>query len=451
MTKFEKSYYYGFLLAVFICWSPSNALAYLAPTIFIFWLFITTNSYIMFKNIFVVLFFIIMILSLYKSINPDYVLGNGVLTFFTYSSFLPLLILPTKFVVNKKLINKVLSLISIIIIIECSVGLTQGLYGAYIGGGFDLANGDYFEGTIHPGLDSERSFSNPIFAVMIGISLSFLLPSFLIEKKNRLTLFFGVLVFLLASVFHALIFLFLGFIISYLYFQPKIIHQINNKNNLLLILSLLIIAVLTFKLLLPTNFRNVMPSATKIINFQFPKTIVMKRFYTEVTEEHRYALLFGLGPGQYESRASFISTGKYFGGPNSNTSMNIPFTKKTKVFANNIEDLWLAVSNNPSFGNSSTALPQSSWNAILSEFGLFGAFLIIFMLFKILSRIKKNCINERDKIYGHTFGTVVIFIFFLGFQENYWEVPQAIFIGLLTLKIFYNHILYTKNRIGINY
>ena len=43
-------------------------------------------------------------------------------------------------------------------------------------GTFDFGNGDYVEGTIHPQLISEKSMSNPIFAIIISTILIYLIP-----------------------------------------------------------------------------------------------------------------------------------------------------------------------------------------------------------------------------------------------------------------------------------
>ena len=40
---------------------------------------------------------------------------------------------------------------------------------------YDLSNGDFVEGTIHPNLESEKSMSNPIFAIILSSLLIFIL------------------------------------------------------------------------------------------------------------------------------------------------------------------------------------------------------------------------------------------------------------------------------------
>jgi hypothetical protein len=39
-------------------------------------------------------------------------------------------------------------------------------------------------------------------------------------------------------------------------------------------------------------------------------------------------------------------------------------------------------------------------------------------------------------------GTGSVFLLLLGFQENYWEVSQAIFVGCMLLKVLYANVVY---------
>ena len=76
--------------------------------------------------------------------------------------------------------------------------------------------------------------------------------------------------------------------------------------------------------------------------------------------------MIGLGPGQAISRASFISTGSYFGGNSS--SLDIPFLTPSKFFLKkHVNEMWLS-SLKTNVGSSTSSQIQSSWGAVLTEF-----------------------------------------------------------------------------------
>ena len=101
-------------------------------------------------------FFVINLLCFYKFLDNSYVMGNGFLSILTYGSFIPVLLLPSKFFTEQKIISKNFKIILVIIIIESLIGIIQSIYGFFSTGFYDLSNGDFVEGTIHPNLESEN-------------------------------------------------------------------------------------------------------------------------------------------------------------------------------------------------------------------------------------------------------------------------------------------------------
>ena len=121
----------------------------------------------------------------------------------------------------------------------------------------------------------------------------------------------------------------------------------------------------------------------------------------------------------------------------------------TSAFKDNVNDLWMRSINDSGFGSSSTSKPQSSWNAVITEFGLLGVVLFLAYFFILINRIKRNINNPHQYNLGFSLIWYLFFFLLLGFQENYWEIPQAIFIGFILSKLFYSIILYEKKIINI--
>ena len=56
------------------------------------------------------------------------------------------------------------------------------------------------------------------------------------------------------------------------------------------------------------------------------------------------------------------------------------------------------------------------------------------MIIYFLSKARRLVKNEKSKKLGFAFSTTLIYLFFMGIQQNYWEVSQAIFISVIFLK-----------------
>jgi hypothetical protein len=426
-----------------ICWSPFNFLAYLAPFIFTFWIILATRSKVIIRNTVIFFFCCIYLLVFYKAINSDFVFGNGILSVITYGSFLPIFVIPTKYLTNNFLIKKIFTLICIITILEILLGFVQITY-SYIH--TNNIAGDYIEGTIHPGLEPEASFSNPIFATIISFSLIFIFSFQNHYGNKKLTILFGVIISLLASVVHVTLFILLAIIISVILYRPNFFRKgIISKIIYPLIILLAVGPVSIQFMRLNKNIGNYYPVFLRLIKSEYPKTLAVSNFYNNETKNNLLITYFGLGPGQYLSRASFISTGKYFGGPLSESQFKIPLTKMTKSFSKNLNDLWIDSIANIKWGRSVISYPHSSWFAILTEFGILGVTIVLFFLVKIIIKTKRNSIIYDNNNLGFFVGSVSLGIFFLGFIENYWEIPQAIFIGLILSKLVYSCLMYPKS------
>ena len=71
--------------------------------------------------------------------------------------------------------------------------------------------------------------------------------------------------------------------------------------------------------------------------------------------------------------------------------------------------------------------------ALLAVF-VYGAILLI--------RMKVRAESPQEKWLAVSSGAGICFLLLLGFQENYWEVPQAILVGLMLVQTMYANVVY---------
>jgi len=168
---------------------------------------------------------------------------------------------------------------------------------------------------------------------------------------------------------------------------------------------------------------------------KYPKTQILYTFYSTNNNVYPYT---GIGPGQFISRASFMSSGEYFGGKDAK-SMVIPFTAPSIYFEKYVYKMWKKSLSRNISSSSSTQI-QSSWGAFLTEYGIILWILLIALITNIIINIKKAVKSPNDKIIAFSLSTYIFYLFFMGIQQNYWEVSQAIFIGLIISKLFYTRL-----------
>jgi hypothetical protein len=419
-------------------------LAYVAPLGALLILSILTKSNNILFNFLIIIFCWFYLIIIYKFLFLDsFYFGNGLLAFITYSSFFPLLAIPSKSFDGEKIFFKISKILLVIILIECGIGFVQSIYGFFEIGTFDLNNGDYIEGTIHLPLDTERSMSNPIFSIIISSILIFLVAYYRITKLGKINIIIGLLILLMATTMHVIIFLFLSYILTSLFLKPP------SKNIVKKIFSFITIGsiIIVFSNILPSNFGAIYNHGKVLLENKYPKTAVIVNYYNKIINNNILKNSVGLGPGQFLSRASFISTGKYFGTNSSGINkLEIPFTGMTPSFKKGVDYYWMRSINEAGFGSSSTSKPQSSWNAFLTEFGIIGSMCLLIYLLLFLIQIKRKIRHQYSYSIGFSLIWCLAFMFLIGFQENYWEIPQAIFIGFILMKI--SHSILIKNNLS---
>ena len=107
-------------------------------------------------------------------------------------------------------------------------------------------------------------------------------------------------------------------------------------------------------------------------------------------------------------------------------------------------DLWVDASDVKAYGGSSSAKPFFSWMSVYTEFGgpvLLGVFVYAALL---LRKMKARAKSPTQKWMAVSVAAGIVFLLLLGFQENYWEVPQAILVGLMLVQVMYANVVYGR-------
>ncbi len=324
-----------------------------------------------------------------------------------------------------------------LLLFEGSWGIVQGIASFARRGTFDGATGDAVAGTIRP-FAVTPDFSNPMFAVNVVFLLILLFPSLIAQRKGILAFGFGSLSLILASVLHVLLFLTVAVVIGFAFYAPRFFLHKRGCVTLIAAAGLGVLAVN----LLSSNFGTLGIFARYTLEGRTIRAQVVTDAFTEIPREYIWQPFIGFGPGQFSSRASLIGTGLYFGSPED--PRIIPFLPQemSQPFRETILDLWLSTPRD-GINNSSTSKPYFSWLSVYSEWGMLGV--IVFMIggVGVLFRLRRLCrlsASPYNRLVAWSLATSVMFLFLLGVQENYWEVPQAILVGILLMKVQYANL-----------
>ena len=437
LTRYQQKFYYAYVCCMLLIFSPFNGLAYLSPFVFLLFLISEKETNLSLYFIKRLSWFMIVIWSLfflYKNIYTVFNPPSFWLSCITYSSFYPLLFIQFDKLKSELLLDKIAKFSRSVFFIEGCIGVTQAVYGFSQTGSFDTSNGDFVEGTIHLPLNSELSFSNPMFSANM-ISLAVFLIIYYLRKgsfSKGFLLLPGLFSIILASVLHQIALLIGSFILA-LFLIPNVkFGEINWNYIKKYIIYGVVILLVPISILLRHNLNGLIEIPKEIItndSKNIPKAIVTAHALFDLPRDEPASVFFGLGPGQFSSRAALIMSGYYFGGPSN--PKTLPFIDSN---VNELADKYV-ISTLIRFHN--VAYFGSSFYSILSvytEFGLIGIlFVIIWIVIQILRG--RRCIvqsKSRSTIFS-VLGVfiLILFVFFLGVQVNYYEVVQAIFLSVL--------------------
>jgi len=388
---------------------------------------------------------ILAILLISYLVSRSYILTGGVLAVVTYGTFFFLAVVPVECLADKKLLEDMSGLIRKVLLLEAIVGIVQGLAAAYQSGSFDAANGDAVEGTIHLSFTPDDAFGNPMFAANLCFMLLALLPGLVAKRRSLyLPVVLGIIAFVLASVMHTIIFLAVSIVLALCLFRPPIPAAIG-KSHLFAIG--LLVPLLTIALLIG-NLGSLPYFGSLFVAGELPKGEIIRRAIVEMPDEYPAMPYVGLGAGQFSSRASLIATGLYLGGIDD--PKTVPFLKAqvSKSVEDYLYDLWVVSSESGPFGGGSTVRPYFSWISVYTEFGALAFLGICGYVAVLLIRLKRRALSGEQKWQAVSAGSALVLFFLLGFQENYWEVPQAILIGLMFVQVMYANAVYCSDPSG---
>lgn len=430
--RYALAYFESLLIALLLCWSPSNALGYLAPSIVLGWYIFRSRSQNALINAILWVVGWIVVIGIYALFSDEFALSSAVLVLLTYSAFAPLFVVGTRTIADRKIWSTTLRVLSWVVLLQATLGLIQAIYGFSRTGSFYGSNGDFVEGTIHPWLAAELAFSNPMFAVNMAFMLLALLPSVIMQRKYRLAFFFGGFVLVLASVLHVLYLLFGAFVIAIaLYFPTLLKYKSGLLFGLIAVMSVgIAYTAVGARLDLAQNFWQLN------LTGRTPRGIVTDYAFDEIPEEYPLMPLFGIGPGQFSSRAGLIGSGLYFGRTSRPRSIPLMPTSMSPVFRKYVYDVWVNDPRPPGLRSSSTQ-PYFSWLSVYVEFGGIATAALVLWSASLLWRLRRFARRNELRMQTIALGSGIMFFLFLGMQENYWEIPQAILVGLLLLKLQY--------------
>lgn len=453
LSRNQSKFYWAFVLSTIIAFSPFKALAYIAPFIFLtFFLFnrpLFLNKTLLLRASLLGLLLIFMYYIYQRLYIQEFNKLSFYLGIFTYSSFYPILLLDSRKFRSKLLLSRIVKFCGVFFAFQGVIGIIQAFYGFLVFGTFDSANGDHVEGTVHLSLPSELSFANPIFSCnMICLLVIILVGKF--SKIKNTPLYFiipGVLSILLGSVIHQIMIFVVAILMTVTYLpKPKAISNLKTKLNSKIYIGL-VIAAIPMVLFLGRNLSGLIAIPRDIfLKDGIPKAIVTKHILIDVPQEYPHAPSFGLGLGQFSSRAGLIASGIYLGSPEAPKKLPIFGIKTNSIAQKYVFDVIVEFSKISYFG--STQKPYYSLLSVYSEFGIVG-FLIISLLFaRFIYKTRRNVKDGNDELaLFYAFGIVCIslFILGLGIQVNYYEVVQAIFLGVLIVQLLKAQ-LFTVNK-----
>lgn len=449
--NYTQAYYEIFILTNLVVWLPSKMLAYAVPFLAIAWYLIRARSGSGLIRVVVALglyaFLTLFYLLWGKYVHVEFVLQNAILCIITYGSFLFFMAVPKNALSHLSDHMRYIKAMEWIILIESALGIFQAVaYVAINGGNFDSATGDVVQGTLSPlsFLDPAGNFNNQIYTANLLVLLMFYIPYVVSQRKGYAIAAIGFLAILMASVMHLLI----AFLVAIALIAPYYSRSLIKISGTRLILVVCIVLALVLAMFLqPKNFALISYYFERIVTNDSPKTEATVVSVTKLPQEYPWVYVIGLGPGQYTSRAGLIGTGHYFG--EFKKPKPVPFINEqiSEPFKKYIYKSWEDVSTNVAkYGNSTMSRPFYSALSIVMEWGYVVFFCILFVLIASIRRIKRwylNHIASKDMLrsfYALACASLLVFYFMMAFFENYLEVTQAIFPGLLLFRYFYSFL-----------
>jgi hypothetical protein len=440
-TPLQRAYYVGFVACAIACFTPFKLISYALPIGMVAWLLVV-GTVAMRNRVVIIVAAAIAGGVFYELVSDELLVANYVLALLTYSAVLPVLVVETRGLASGALYEKLVRFVIILVALEGGVGVIQALYGVSQTGSFGGANGDYVAGTIHPYLSPELAFSNPVFAVNMTVMLiaCLALPAFAQRKLKALGL--GAVALVLASVVHALVFLVVA--VAFAFITTRRTQRVPRARTGRLVIAGALIVGLGY-VALADNLEGISRVGAQAIDLDavdIPRAILLTRVFTELPEDAPQQPFVGLGPGQFSSRASLIASGLYLGGPDSPRPVPLLSPQATRLASSYCFSLLVAYKESD-LVIGSTEQPFFSWLSVYTELGGIGLVIVLGSIWLVMRRVQRR-VRERPELYarGVAFVAATGFFTLIGLQDNYWEAPQAMLIGMLLLHVLYATIMH---------
>jgi hypothetical protein len=426
MSQRDSAYYFAFLLALLICWSPLKAAAYAAPALCMLWVMLAGRSAVVFRRVVAMGLAAGGLVLGHVLLNGAFVLSSAILAVVTYSGMGVIWAFPRRHLLNPRLLERMTDATCVMVMIQCVVGFVQGVYGYIVAGSFDGANGDIVQGTIYPYLRGDGAFANPMYGASVALMALSLIPRARGKRKYALAMWMGAVALVLASVLHQLVYLLLALILAYLWVRPRL----RLSRAAVTLLSFSALTLLLTLALLPGNLATFNAIVTEFLQGQTPRRVILERVITDMPDKYPHMPLVGLGPGQFSSRAALMNTGFYFGSPRAPKDFS-PFLRNAipEPMRESLLPLWIRSAEVKYFGSSQR--PYFGWLSLYTEFGGAGTLLAVGTIGLALWRLPRRTKVVSSGLLSFACASMICFIALIALQENYWEVPQAVLPGLM--------------------
>lgn len=442
-SALHRAYYAAFVLALVVCFSPLKILAYAMPTVFLLWLVLATPHALTRNRLVGVIAAIVGLPILYELAIAEFLYSNYLLSIVTYSAFLPIVLVDNRALASRWLFEKMLGPVTVMIAAQGVFGILQAVYGAIESGSFGGSNGDRVMGSIFPYFHAEGLGANPMFAVNMSLMLiACLAAPTAIRGLRRQYLTIGAIALVLASVMHVLVYLVVAVVAAFLLTRGReTAHRRGRVARGLLVLIGLVGTV--SYVALPDNVQRITGVVSEAVNVESvtPRMILLLGVATELPEDEPLQPFIGLGPGQFSSRASLIGSGLFLGGLANPKSAPFLDPKATVLAERYCFSLLRAYAEHADFIGSSQQ-PFFSVLSVYTELGFVGIGLLLLAVARLIRRLQRCAkANPDQRPQALALSCGIVFLLLLGLQENYWEMPQAILVGLLLLKVLYANIV----------
>lgn len=426
-SQFDQAYWISFIIATLFCFSPSKLLAYFAPIVVIICFLAIAKRANTLKRVLAIAMFSGLLISFYTLAGDSFAFPSAIVQILTYSAFIVTFAIDHRYLTNPLLHNKIEKFISYVALAQSFVGIMQAIYSFVQTGTFDSNSGDAVAGTISASLSPDGTMSNYMFGVNFTFILLFLLPSLLYKRKRKITVLLVALTFILASVLHVMIFCIISFVAAFIFCWPAL-----PKGRIQVILPLFGSGLVVVSILFLSTNWSLLPRLIRgVTDGEFPRALAYDRVFGVMMSKYPLMPIVGLGPGQFSSRAAAMASGYYLGGFDNPRQLPLLPASMSPAFNNYLLDLWIQ----SRYSAGSTSQPFSSWLAIYTEHGgLVSIAVIIILGYHILNAVLL-AYRTKQRWTGTVVCAAMLFLFLLGFQDAYWEVPQAILVGVMLIKL----------------